>query len=60
MIINYDRNPRLTTDEKLQNLTENIQMAFIEADANHYSKRETDKMLKKIWEAIEEIRRSVT
>ena len=60
MIINYDRNPRLTTDEKLQSLTENIQMAFIEADASHYTKTETDKMLKKIWEAIEEIRRSVT
>lgn len=58
MIINYDRNPALTEDQKLQSLTENIQMAFNEADAVHYSKHEIDSMISKIWEAIEEIRRS--
>jgi peptidoglycan hydrolase CwlO-like protein len=30
MIINYDRNPNLTTDQKLQSLIENVQKAFDE------------------------------
>lgn len=35
MIINYDHNPALTTDQKLQSLKESVQMALNENDDEH-------------------------
>lgn len=52
MIINYDRNPALTTDQKLQSLLESIQLAFNEVKAEHYTKAETDRMLTEIRDII--------
>lgn len=49
MIINYDRNPALNTDQKLESLTENIQLALSEVESSINS-------LKK---AIEEIKEGI-
>lgn len=49
MIIDYDRRPNATTDEKLQSLKENIQMALNEITINIET---LQKQIKEIEEAI--------
>lgn len=50
MIVNYDRNPALSIDQKLQSLLDNIQLALNEKadESNTYTKAEIDKMLEDI------------
>ena len=47
MIINYDKNPRLSTDRKLQSLIESIQLALNEIDTRL---DEIDRAVKKLEE----------
>lgn len=54
MLINYDRNPRLTIDGKLQSLIESIQTAINELRSDHYTKAEVDKLIAEIRAEIEE------
>lgn len=55
MIVNYDKNPNLTVDQKLQSLLESIQMALNEIKTEHYTKAETDKLLKEIRDLVSDI-----
>lgn len=52
MIIDYDHNPALTVDQKLQSLKESVQMALNEGPAESYSKAEVDRMLYEIWDIL--------
>lgn len=54
MLINFDRNPRLTINEKLQSLIESIQVAMNEMQSDHYTKAEVDKLIAEIRAEIEE------
>lgn len=51
MIIDYDRNPSLTEDEKLQSLIENLMLAFGETmNIASRQQKQMDAMQKKIRE----------
>ena len=56
MIIDYDRNPALTEDQKLQSLVENLMLAFAETmDLLNKQQKQmdaTDKKIDKLLEAI--------
>lgn len=48
MIIDYDHNPSLTVDQKLQSLKESVQMALNEIITEQYNKSEVDKLISDI------------
>lgn len=63
MIIDYDRNPSLTEDQKLQSLIENLMLAFGETmDILNKQQKQmdaTDKKIDKLLEAIGEIQSDI-
>lgn len=63
MIIDYDRNPSLTEDQKLQSLVENLMLAFGETmDLLNKQQKQmdaTDKKIDKLLEAIGEIQSDI-
>lgn len=53
MIIDYDHNPALTVDQKLQSLKESVQMALNEIITEQYNKSEMDKKISDIQDIID-------
>lgn len=54
MIIDYDHNPALTADQKLQSLKESVQMALNEIITEQYNKsEEVDKLISDIQDIID-------
>ena len=53
MIIDYDHNPSLTVDQKLQSLKESVQMALNEIITEQYNKSEVDKKISDIQDIID-------
>ena len=53
MIIDYDHNPSLTVDQKLQSLKESVQMALNEVITEQYNKSEVDKMISNIQDIVD-------
>lgn len=53
MIIDYDHNPALTVDQKLQSLKESVQMALNEIITEQYNKSEVDKKISDIQDIID-------
>ena len=51
MIINYDKNPRLTTDQKIQSLVANLQLALDELTSRC---AEIEKRIEEIQKALEQ------
>lgn len=60
MIIDYDSNPALTTDQKLQSLKESTQMALNEIRTEHYTKDEVDRIVSRIQNTLDAILQSMT
>lgn len=52
MIIDYDHNPALTTDQKLQSLKESVQMALNEIITEQYNRAEVDKKISDIQDIV--------
>ena len=53
MIIDYDHNPSLTVDQKLQSLKESVQMALNEVITEQYNKSEVDKKISDIQDIVD-------
>ena len=53
MIIDYDHNPSLTVDQKLQSLKESVQMALNEIITEQYNKSEVDKLISDIQDIVD-------
>lgn len=53
MIIDYDHNPSLTVDQKLQSLKESVQMALNEVITEQYNKSEVDKLISDIQDIVD-------
>lgn len=60
MIIDYDHNPALTVDQKLQSLKESTQMALNEVRTEHYTKAEVDQIVSKMQDALDALLQSIT